>query len=390
MSEARISANKVVIDYLNRPQTLYALRGGRRAGKTFNTLIYLLGRMMANGETIIVATMTDDSATKGAFADLKNIIDMWGIADEVAVTKSPKEIKDKHGKGVIYIKSYDDPETAKGGACDWVFINEANKFTYAQYLDLSANARKAVIVDYNPNEHFWIEEETKVRGVEELVVTWRDNISHLTANQLTYFETLKQRAESPTATAVDMYYYRVYYCGEYGELSGDIFTPYNLIIESGDGNGLSNYTIFCDPSALRGADWFACVLSAVNPEGKVVVVDTFSTNQGAREDIVRHLRNWCASYDVANVYIETNGIIGLDFYEFALNSDLPVVSWYSRANKFDRIISNFQNLTTNLIILDTAINREFLKQVYTFGKKCEHDDNVDALNTSYNIHKYFT
>lgn len=388
MSEAVIEANEVVIDYLTTPRTLYALRGGRRAGKTYNTMIYLLSKMIADGATIIIASMTDDAATKGAYSDAKDIIDRWGIASLVDVLISPKQIRSRNGRGVMYFKSYADPETAKGGACDYVFINEANKFTYAQYLDLSANARQAVICDYNPNDHFWIEDEIKTRGIEELCVTWKDNVKHLTANQLQYFETLKRKAEQPNASAVDLYYYRVYYLGEYGEMSGEIFTSYNLQFVDVLPVGLYNYTIFCDPSALRGADSFACVLTARDSAGVVYVIDTFSINEGTREMIVRKLLTWCKNYDIENVYIETNGIIGIDFYEFAQNSELPVQAWYSRANKFDRIVANYQNLTTRLRILDTETNRDYMTQVYTFSKKCEHDDNIDALNTSYNIQAF--
>lgn len=391
--EATIEANEVVIDYLEKPQTLHALRGGRRAGKTYNTLIWLLGRVLSCGEVVIVATMTDNAGTKGAYSDVKDIVERWGVSHLVDILKTPKQVNARNRgnngkKGVIYFSSYADPESAKGGACDWVFINEANKFTYPQYLDLSANARKGVICDYNPNEHFWIESELESRGESELVVTWRDNIHHLTENQLAYFETLKRNAEKANASAVDLFYYKVYYLGEYGELSGEIFTAYNMHFSASMPTHLQNYCIFCDPSALRGADFFACVLSAHDEVGNVYAIDCYSINEGSREMVVRKLIEWCRGYDVHDIYIETNGIIGVDFYEFAQNSGLPVASWVSRANKFDRIIANYQNLTTRLFVVDTPQNRDYMKQVYEFSKRCEHDDNIDALNTSFNIQAF--
>lgn len=398
--EAEIEANAVIIDYLEKGQsegrTLYALRGGRRSGKTFNIMIWLIGKA-AIGDTIITATMTDDAGTKGAYADAKEILRLWGVEPCFHVLSSPKEIRatsraEDGRQGVIYFKSYADPESAKGGACDWVFINEANKFTYQQYLDLAANARKGVICDYNPNEHFWIEDECKERGVVELVTTWQDNRRHLTANQIEYFENLKRKAEAPTATDIDRYYYRVYYLGEYAEIGGEIFTPYNLHFVDDEPKQYRHVAIFCDPSALRGADYFACCLSAVGADNNVYILDTYSTNEGTREQIVLKLLEWCKAYDVAEVFVETNGIIGIDFFEFARNSFSPygvtLRAWNSRVNKFERIVANFQNLTTRLFICRKPLTGEYMKQVYEFSKKCEHDDNIDALNSSFSMQQF--
>ena len=100
------------------------------------------------------------------------------------------------------------------------------------------------------------------------------------------------------------------------------------------------------------------------------------------------MREWCKTYDVAKVYVETNGIIGIDFYDFAVNSELNVEGWYSRGGKFDRIIANYQNFRERMTILDTPANREYMKQTYSFAERMkigEHDDNIDALNSSYNM-----
>ena len=151
---------------------------------------------------------------------------------------------------------------------------------------------------------------------------------------------------------------------------------------------LGHFAVFCDPSALRVSDWFACCLTARDTVGNVYLLDTFSTNTGDRAAIVRKLMEWCKSYDIAKIYVETNGIIGIDFYDFAVNSGLDVEGWYSRGNKFDRIIANYQNFRERLRILDTPANREYMKQTYSFAERMkigDHDDNIDALNSSYNM-----
>lgn len=368
---------------------LFDFMGGRRSGKTWFILQFLL-KQMWKGDIINVATMTENQGEMGAYADAIDIIN--GSPSAIPYTtlgKSPKVIKSRNG-GKMFFKSYTDPERAKGIKCDWLYINEANNFTEQQYIDLSASVRKGVFIDRNPNTRCWSEKH----GFTMIHSTWEDNRKNLTPIQIAWFENLKRRAEAPEATSVDVALYRMYYLGEYADIDGAIFTRANIQLstelprrENGD-LALRNFSTFSDPSALRGADYFANCLSATDDDGKVWIIDTDSRNTGGREAVTRKLLDWCKAWDVRRCYIETNGIVGLDFYDFAANSGLPVEGWYSKGNKFQRIVDNFQNLTTNLVVLDTPENREYLGQVYEFAEKCEHDDNVDALNSSYNMQKW--
>ena len=370
---------------------LFDFMGGRRSGKTWFILQRLIGRAL-RGDIVSVATMTENQGEMGAYADIIDIINgSPAVAQYAQVGKSPKLIKFTNGNGgKIFFKSYTDPERAKGIKCDWLYINEANNFTEQQYIDLSASVRKGVFIDRNPNTRCWSEKH----GFTLIHSTWKDNEANLTPVQLAWFANLKRRAEAPEATSVDVALYRMYYLGEYAEIDGAIFTRANIQLspelprrENGD-LALRNFATFSDPSALRGADYFASCLSATDDDGKVWIIDTDSRNTGGREAVTRKLLDWCKAWDVRRCYIETNGIVGLDFYDFAANSGLPVEGWYSKGNKYQRIVDNFQNLTPYLRVLDTPENRKYLGQVYEFAEKCEHDDNADALNSSYNMQKW--
>ena len=368
---------------------LFDFMGGRRSGKTWFILQKLIGRTL-KGDIVSVATMTENQGEMGAYADAIDIINgSPSVLPYVTLGKSPKVIKARNG-GKMFFKSYTDPERAKGIKCDWLYINEANNFTKQQYTDLSASVRKGVFIDRNPNSRCWSEE----MGFTLIHSTWEDNKDNLTPVQLAWFANLKARAESPDATSVDRALYAMYYLGEYAEIDGAIFTRANIHTapemprrENGD-LALRNFAIFADPSALRGADYFATCLTATDDDGNVWLIDSDSRNTGGREDVARWMLDTCKAWDVKRVYIETNGLVGIDFYEFAQNSGLPVEGWCSRGNKYQRIVDNYQNLTTRLVVLDTERNRAFLEQVYTFAEKCEHDDNVDALNSSYNMQRW--
>lgn len=362
---------------------IFVFRGGRRSGKSFFIAQFLTIAMHNNGDIINVASMTAEQGRLGAYADFKRIIEECPTFNAYAeCLESPREIRSQSG-GKIFFNSYKNSETAKGVACDWLYVNEANNFTKQQFIDLRANVRKGVFVDFNPNCKFWIDDYVTDEDICDS--TWQDN-PFLTEAQLEYFAELKRDFEKPDATPLDIRNYNVYYLGKYSELRGRIFYESNLTFVDHLPDDLYHFKVFCDPSALRGADYFACVLSAVSrSDGKVYIVDVRSRNEGTREDIVRLIHDWCGTYDGVEVYIETNGIIGQDFYEYAYNSGLPVIPWYSRGNKFERIVACYQNMKEDVVFVNSPMLPTYMEQVYDFDEKCEHDDNIDALVSSYKI-----
>lgn len=358
--------------------------GGRRSGKSYLIEQLLLGRAL-RGEVVSVATMTSEQGRLGSYADVCDIIaGSPTIQPYVKVLRTPRQIECLNG-GRMFFNSYQDPERAKGIACDWLYINEANNFTERQYIDLSASVRRGIFADRNPNTDCW----TENNGFTLIHSTWKDN-EYLTEGQRQWFEMLRQKAESESATMADIAFYRMYYLGEYAEITGTIFTPSNIQVVRELPSGLRDWLIFCDPSALRGKDYFVCVLCATDGI-KMYVADYLSENSGgvsARVEIIRKLRQWCSEYDVRNIYIETNGEISISFYEFAQNSELEVQAWNSRGQKFERIMHNYSELTTQVAFVENERSPDFLKQVYDFGEKCEHDDNIDAVNSAWLAYKY--
>ena len=367
-------------------KTHFILRGGRRSGKTFAILRFLMLYCEAVPKTVVnVASMTAEQGRLGAYADAKTIKDLAPtLFEDVEVLTSPREMRFANGSR-IHFNQYSNSETAKGIACDWLFINEANNFTKQQYVDLAANVRRGIFLDYNPNIQFWVDDLFTDDDICDS--TWRDN-PYLTPTQLEYFAMLKRQAERPDATAVDRRNYSVYYLGRYSELQGSIFNEDVIKFGRREVAGLHHFAVFCDPSALRGNDYFSCCLTAVDDYGVVWLVDSYSVNTGSRAEVAKKIRQWCAEYDVTQVYVETNGIIGQDFYDYCFNSGLNVAGWYSHQGKFERIIANYQNLREKMRIMDTEANRAFMQQVWDFAEKMPdglHDDNIDALNSSYTM-----
>lgn len=405
MSEVlEISLNKKIIMYLEQRRPLMALQGARRAGKTYTTMQWLMLNAYNDGDVVQVASMTNEQGRRGAYEDAQTILRSWGAFGECfEIGRSPRRIRCKRNnttsgrEGVIEFSSYDDPETAKGAACDWVFMNEANKFSRQQYLDLAANARKGVICDYNPNKHFWIEDEIPAENV--LKCSWKDNKKHLTEAQLEYFKKLYDNAHRKGATAADWYYYCVYYLNEYSELAGDIFTP--SIIKTCKPEDvpyaeLKRPVIFGDPSALVGSDWFPLTLSAISNDGIIYILDADSTNDGSRAERCATIERMLGRLDNTQVYIESNGYIGSKFIEYARGENpnerppraIAVEGWCSRGEKFDRILAQYETIRDRVVFVEQPRLNEYLKQVYEFARKCEHDDNIDNIASVCRLHDF--
>lgn len=370
-------------DHINDNTIIFC--GGRRSGKTYFICQWILLHCAKYKRIANIATMTQEQGRLGAFADMCNIIvSSPALAARCTINQSPRELRFANGSR-IFFNSYQNSETAKGIACDYLFINEANNFSKQQYIDLVANVRRKTFMDFNPNKSFWVNE---FFGESHICTSnWLNN-PFLTQAQRDYFRLLKEAAEKPSATIVDVRNYKVYYLGEFCELTGNIFNTANIHKVAAIPTNIVRFLSFSDPSALRGADYFASVLIGLTDDKRIVLVDSYSPNTGTRGDVLKKVMAWQRDYGCES-YVETNGLVGIDFYEFAINSNVAVSAWQSRGNKFERIVANYQTITERVDILATEANNTFLEQVYDFGEKCAHDDNIDALNSAVMLARLF-
>ena len=364
--------------------TRFDFMGGRRSGKTYFILQRLLG-LMAQGYVVSVAVMTDTQGRLGAFQDAKDILaDSPSLAPYCKISTSPQEIRCQSG-GRMFFKSYQVSERAKGIACDYLYINEANNFTEQQFIDLAMSVRKSIFADRNPNTECW----TERNGFSLIHSTWKNNRENLTDAQVQEFERLKAKAEAENATSADVALYKMYYLGEYAEISGDIFTRANIRREQVDLQGMANYFVYADPSAMCGSDYFAMVLAATR-DGIMYIVDTWSRNVGGRADAAEQIEDWCKNYDVQAIFVEGNGIIGKTFYE-EQRASLPGMRPYTNTeNKHGRILGNYEDICSRIVFVENDHLEPFLAQVYEYEGKNSlktHDDNIDAVNSAYEIMK---
>lgn len=366
--------------------------------------------MFDEGDEVIFASMTEQQGDAGAYNDCKNIIaDNPAWRKKFRVTSSPRRIEctvprgKRFGKAIF--RSYKNAATAKGAACDWIYLNEANEFTLQQFYAITANARKGVLMDYNPEVgRFWADQEENpvVLPENRLFCPWQWNERHLTPTTLKWFDELKRRGTAPDATSADRAFYLRYYCGQYAEVYGDVFTPANIVREKIDVARLRNCSIIADPSNMTGADFFAMVCVATDG-ARMYVLDTFSENASPIpaavtdwaqwckrwEVVLSKWREWVAMYNARTIYVEANGV-GQEFLRYARETyGCMLKPFANRENKHRRILANYDNICNRVVWNETERVSNYLTQVYAYtGKEVEgqHDDNIDCVSSAFDIY----
>ena len=124
------------------------LKGGRRSGKTWHILQWLGMRCVYFPRHIVsVAAMTNDQGRLGSFADMGDIAELYpALFNGVDPNTSPLEIRYPNGSKMIF-KSYRRSETAKGIACDDLFINEAARMEAGEERMEILKTAESIMID---------------------------------------------------------------------------------------------------------------------------------------------------------------------------------------------------------------------------------------------------
>ncbi len=276
------------------------------------------------------------------------------------------------------------------GACNERYVNEVNMFSKSTFEKLLINNTGQMFVDYNPWRDFFIQDY--ITETNFIKTTWRDNQRNLSENQIRLFLEWTDIGKKSEIGSYNYWRWQVMCEGNFAELTGETFTTENIHFCKGVPDGLHHFMIFADPSNAKGGDSFALVLVAIGADGSMYLVDSFSNNRIEKVLIAEKIKEWQRDYPVKQTFIETNGEFGLKFYNDCILSKIPVDGWFSRQDKFERIMANFDVITEKTLFVDTPNNREFAQQIYTFrnpdskdenGKRVEFkDDNIDCLNNA--------
>ncbi len=362
-------------------EPIVILQGSKSSGKT-HALLDLFGTNLFqhNFKKYQIFSESPKQQNFGIMSDFTKIFNP--VLHKVKINSSQKTFKYKNSE-LAFLNIPDNTNASdianSLGICDSRFINECNMFSKDTIDRLLIKTREQMFFDYNPYREFWIND--LITDTNFLKTTWKDN-PFLTKNQIDLFLQWTEKGKNSEVGSYDHWRWQVMCEGNYAEITGEIFTTENIHFATEAPKGLHNFIIFADPSNAKGGDNFALTLTATDNNGNVYLLDSFSRNKIEKVLIAEKIKEWQKDYPVQRTLIETNGQIGLKFYNDCIGSQIPVDGWYSRKDKYERIMANFDVITQKLFIVDTLQNRDFAKQIYTFKIDCEHDDNIDCLNNA--------
>jgi len=347
--------SKITAAYCNNYRYIIS-RGGTRSGKTFAEL-QLLFLIAQNPKSRVITTVsqTHPHLVGGAIRDYDNILKSANINPDLIRIKNPYIYT--HGNTIHEFISFDNPGKALGATRDILFLNECNKMNWETVHQLITRTSETVFMDFNPANHFWIDEIEKRTDAIVLTSTFNDNIQNLSQSQLSEFTEAKRKADAEAAKGIYGYWsnwWRVYGLGEYGQIEGAIYTDYEvgefdntLPARFGLDFGFSN-----DPDAL--------VKIAVDEKRKIIYLHECLYRSGLPFDsLVQAISAHCSPYDR----------IIADSAEQRLIRDLQRHYNVSPAHKW-KVIERIKKMQSyHLVITPTSENLLYEVQNYVWSDK---------------------
>lgn len=202
--------------------------GGARSSKSWSIAQLLVTKLLSEKrKTIGVCRKTFPALRMTAYKLVIDLLKDYGVFNPARLNKT--EHTYIYGDNIIYFFSLDDPEKIKSTEFNYIWIEEANEFTYEDYvilkLRLSAPTIKTqpnhIYLSLNPIDGSnWIAKKlVEEADVAVIHSTYLDN-PFLDAD---YIKILKQLIYE------DENYYKIYTLGEWGLLEERIYSNYRIV-----------------------------------------------------------------------------------------------------------------------------------------------------------------
>lgn len=218
--EATIETS-VVFEFLEESTArITSLRGGTRSGKTINTLIYWIIRLLKeSGKVLTIGRETMPALRATAMRDFFDLLNRLHLYDPAKHNKSSHEYT-LNGNLVEFVGLKED-RRVRGRKRNYLFLNEANECDLEAFRQLAFRTTEKIVIDYNPSEPFsWVYDDVETReDCDLLVTTYRDN-PFLEPSIVAEIERLKD---------ADNDYWKVYGLGERSSGSALIFTHWKEV-----------------------------------------------------------------------------------------------------------------------------------------------------------------
>jgi len=212
---------QLVLHFLRSDKRVLVLQGGTRSGKSYaiaqGLCIEFVTQLAQRGsnETWMLSVFRKrmPSLKGSAMRDFFEILNTHNWYDQAYHNKTESEYK--VGPIGIEFLGLDDPQKVRGRKRDLAWMNEANEFTFEDFMQIVLRTSGKVILDYNPSdEYHWIYDKVLIRDdIMFDISTYRDN-TFLSEDIIKEIEWLRE---------VDDNAWRIYGMGERGSSGAAIY-----------------------------------------------------------------------------------------------------------------------------------------------------------------------
>ena len=239
-----IYTTKVFEKNFNATTRIVVNQGGTRSSKTISLLqLIIIKAFKTPGKVFSICRKTLPALKGTAMRDFFDLLKDLNLYDVKYHNKS--EHTYKLNENIIEFVAVDEPQKIRGRKRNYLFMNEANEFTFEDFQQLALRTTQQIFIDFNPSDEFhWLYDKIITRDDCTFIKsTYLDN-PFLEPETIKEIERLK----------VDDNYWRVYGLGEKGVSMSTIFRNTNLINKIPDnvkfvGYGL-DWGFSNDPTAL--------------------------------------------------------------------------------------------------------------------------------------------
>ena len=222
MTQVTIDTTNVFHKAFKSSTRITCLQGCTRSSKTYSLCqLFIVKALNETGKVFTICRKTLPALKGTAYRDVLELLKELGLYSEEYHNKS--ELSYSLNGNLIEFISVDQPQKIRGRKRNYLWLNEANEFTYEDYQQLILRTTDKVYLDYNPSDPYsWIYEK---------VITRDDCTFFKSTYKANPFLDKDTIAEIERLKDLDPDYWQVYGLGEIGSVQTMIFRNFNLVDE---------------------------------------------------------------------------------------------------------------------------------------------------------------
>ena len=219
MKSLNLQGTVVLQKNLNATTRIVVNQGGTRSSKTYSLAqLIILKALQEQGKVYTICRKTLPALKGTAYRDFFNILEEHNLYNPNNHNKS--ELTYKLNKNEIEFISVDMPQKIRGRKRNILWLNEANEFSFEDWVQLSLRTTENIYLDFNPSDPYsWIYDNVMNReDCTFIKSTYLDN-PFLPDETIKEIERLRD---------LDSNYWKIYGLGDMAQPTETIFRQFEI------------------------------------------------------------------------------------------------------------------------------------------------------------------